>query len=241
MGYLSDFVVGLRRIPTGMAFSLFSKSSTPSSPDVKPGQPKEAEGPSLAKGSFSGLAFFEIPLLITNAQTRPNLKAHRQVHPGQRSQKRSPHPQQTSLNPLLLPLAVRGVNLFSFMQGRMISAHLLLTPCSLQNQKRKAKVSRPQSLLLLRTPRNLSRHRRRATYCQGLHLPPSPLTPALMRLAKKPLPQAPLSKAIQLRNQIRDLILKKSGNQSPRRRREDQLILTLARLNANRSLSVGGH
>jgi len=222
-----------------MSFSLFSKSSsTPNSPDAKPGQPKEAEGPSVAKGSSSSLAFLEIALLITTSQTR--YKARRQVRPGQRSQKRSPHPPQTSLNPLLLPMVVRHQSLLRFMQGRMISAHFLLTPRFPQNQKRKAKMLRPQSLLLLRTPRNLARHRRRATHCPGLHLPPSRLTPAPLRSAKKPLPRAPLSKAIQLRKQIRALILKKSGNQSPRRQREDQLILTLARLNACGSFSAGG-
>ena len=124
-----------------LAFSFFSKSSATNSRDTKPSHPKDAEGPSVAKGSFSGLAFLEIALLITTSQTRQ--KIHRQVLPGQRGQKRSPHPLQTSLNTLMLPLVVRHKSILRFMQGRMISAHLLLTPRSLQNQKRKAKMPAP--------------------------------------------------------------------------------------------------
>jgi len=223
-----------------MSFSLFSKSSTPNSPDAKPGQPKEAGGPSVEKGSFPALAFLETALLIAHnnrsdttqgSQTGPSGPAKPETEPASTADKSEP-----------IVASASGTTSISiaFQAGRLVPPRLLLTPRSPQIQKRKAKMCRPQSLLLPRTPRNLSRHRRRAAHPPGLHLLPSRLTPLPLRSAGKPLPRAPLSKVVQLRDQIRVLILKKSGNQSPQRQRENQLILALARLNASGSFSAGG-
>ena len=183
-----------------MSFSFFSKSSTSDSPGAKPDQPKEAEGPTVAKGSFSSLAVPRNSIAYNSHLDKP------ETEPASTADKSEPAVASAS-----------GTTSDSIVlhAGRLIFSRFLLTR-SPQSQKRKA------------------------THPLGLHLLPCRLILVLLRSAKKPLPRASLSKAIQLRNQIRVPILKKSGNQSPRQQRGSQLILAPARLNASGSSRTRG-
>lgn len=136
MGSLSDLVVGIPA-PT------MSVADTPDAPKAQPDQPKESEGPSLAKGSFSSLtlpgrsvAYIDY---VEGTQTAPS-------EPAQPETKPAPAADETAPAPVIASA------------GGTISIHcvsavwsLPMTPCFLQNKTRSLYMRQPRPRRL-RTP-----------------------------------------------------------------------------------------